>query len=234
MSYRYAIYYAPAADDPLWTQAANWLGRDPAGGVAPTTQIPGVARQELDRISTSARRYGFHATLKAPMALADEATRAALETALAGFAAAAAPVAIGRLQLASIDGFIALVPVRQSAALTDFAGKVVAAFDRFRAPMSTEERTKRIAPGRLDARQIALLDQFGYPYVLEQFQFHMTLTDRLSDADRQAAMAAAGAWFAPSLGRDLQVDRLTLFHEPQPGAPFDRVADFLLSGKEGP
>lgn len=226
MTERFALYYAPATTDPLWTRAAAWLGRDPAGGVVPAAEIAGLSAEYRASITAAARRYGFHATIKAPMALAPGVTRAALECDLERFAAGMRPVPIGRLVPRVIDGFIALVPERQEAALTAFAQAVVERFDRCRAPLAAQARARRIAEGGLDERQVALLDRFGYPYVMEQFRFHMTLADRLPESECQAVLEAATDWFAPVLAEPLVLDRLALFHEAGPGAPFARLADY--------
>jgi hypothetical protein len=231
MPERFALYYAPPTSSPLWVRAAQWLGRDPAGGSVAGPDIPGVGAAHRLAISSSARRYGFHATLKAPMALAPGVTRAVLGDALARFGAERSPVTIGRLKLAQIDGFLALIPVHQTATLTDAVGDVVAQFDAFRALLSSADRDKRIASGGLNARQIELLDRYGYPYVMEEFRFHMTVTDRLSAADRDPVMAAASAWFAPLLDEIFQLDRIALFHEPESGAPFARLEDYLLTAE---
>ena len=42
----------------------------------------------------------------------------------------------------------------------------------------------------LTARQSAALDRYGYPYVHEDFRFHMTLSGSL--ADRESGQALAG------------------------------------------
>lgn len=228
MPERYAIYYAPAAASPLWLKAAEWLGRDAASGERLITQIGGLSRSRLEQLTSSARRYGFHATIKAPMALAEGTTRFELETALAEFAAQQRSVSLGRLELRLLDGFLALVPVRQSEALTAFAAECMSAFERFRRPMSVSERQRR-NHGGLSARQLELLDRYGYPYVMEQFLFHMTLSDRLGPADREPVRRAADAWFSGQLGEEIVLDRLALFHEAAPGAPFMRIADFPLS-----
>jgi putative phosphonate metabolism protein len=231
MPERFALYYAPPPTDPLWRRAAQWLGRDPADAWANVAaEIPGIAAARRLETSASARRYGFHATMKAPMTLAVGAARAELEAELRRFGLAQAPVTIGQLKVAWIEGFVALIPEHQSPALTAFAGEVVAHFDRFRAPLTGAERDKRIG-GQLSPRQIELLDAYGYPYVMEEFRFHMTLTDRLVDTDRNEIMAAAQSWFAPLLEMDYVLDRLALFHEPAPGAPFMRLSDFPLTEK---
>ena len=231
MPERFAIYYAPGAAEPLWRKAAEWLGRDPLTGETIDGPLAGTTRDALFDRSVSARRYGFHATIKAPMMLAEGRSRAGLEDALSAFAAEAEPAAIGRLKLSLIDGFLALVPAQQTAELTDFAGDVVEAFEPFRAQPSAAERERRLKGGHLSARQVELMDRFGYPYVFEQFRLHMTLTDRLPEHEREAYTRAAAAHFGALAEADTTLDRLVLFHEPEPGAPFVRLGDFILTGE---
>jgi hypothetical protein len=231
MPQRFAIYYAPAATDPLWLKAVEWHGRDPLSGATFGSPVGGLARNELFERSVSARRYAFHATIKAPMALAEGRSQAELEAALAGFAAVQAPVAIGALKLVLLDGFLALVPAVQSDELTAFAAAVVEGFEDFRAPTSPAERERRLKGSHYSARQIELIDTLGYPYVLEQFQLHMTLTDRLPESEREAYSRAAAAHFGALATRETVLDRLVLFHEPEAGAPFVRLGDYVLSGK---
>ena len=96
--------------------------------------------------------------------------------------------------------------------------------------MSAEDKARRNSAGQLSARQLELLHRYGYPYVMEQFQFHMTLTDRLSDADGDRFEAALRQHFGALAEADTVFDRLSLYHEPTPGAPFVRGADFILTG----
>lgn len=231
MPQRFAIYYAPAATDPLWLKAVEWHGRDPLTGEVFETPVSGVTREALFERIVSARRYGFHATIKAPMPLAEGRTQAELEAALAGFAAAHAPVAIGALKLVLLEGFLALIPAVQSAELTAFAAQVVEGFEAFRAPISPAERERRLKGSHYSPRQIELIDRLGYPYVLEQFQLHMTLTDRLPESEREAYSRAAAAHFGVLATQETMLDRLVLFFEPEAGAPFVRLGDFELSGK---
>lgn len=233
MADRFAIYYAPPVSSLLWRLAADWLGRDASRRVSDKRDIPGVERAALDRLVVSARRYGFHATVKAPMALRAKTTANDLDAGLRVFGRENAPVAIGRIELRLIDGFLALMPVPQTRELTDFASLVVETFDPLRAPMDADERARRRATSLSD-RQVWLLDRYGYPFVLEQFQFHMTLTDRLPPDLRDPVIAAARNWFAPALTAPLTLDRLVLFHEPEPGSPFQRLDDYELEGVVGP
>ncbi|MCR6670642.1 DUF1045 domain-containing protein [Devosia ginsengisoli] len=227
MTERFAIYFAPAATSNLWERAATWLGRDAADGDLFSGPVAGIDRDRLLNLTQSANRYGFHATIKAPMALVDGATEADLRAALAAFAPKHQPIDLGPLQLASLQGFLALMLEGQNEALQDFAAHVVEDFDPFRAPMSIKDRAARAGKG-LSERQIELLDAYGYPYVFEEFRFHMTLTDRLAEADAHDIAAAANTWFGPILDEPVLLDRLALFHEQEAGKPFRRVGDFKL------
>lgn len=226
MTERFAIYYAPSATSDLWERAATWLGRDCSDGELFDGAVAGIDRDRLLNLTQSANRYGFHATLKAPMALVEGASEAELREALGRFAAEHQAVDLGKPRLASLDGFLALL-VDANEQLQDFAAHVVEQFDVFRAPMSTKDRAAR-ASRNLSPRQLELLDAYGYPYVFDEFRFHMTLSDRLAEADAAEVTQAASAWFAPVLDAPLLLDRLALYHEPEAGKPFNRIADFKL------
>ncbi|HWU19715.1 MAG TPA: DUF1045 domain-containing protein [Devosia sp.] len=229
MTERFAIYFAPPATGSLWERAATWLGRDAADGDTFDGPVAGIDRTRLLNLTQSANRYGFHATIKAPMHLADGTTEADLRAALTRFAAEQSPFSLGRLKLASLDGFLALVPEEANETLQDFAAHVVENFELFRAPMSVKDRAARVGKG-LSERQVELLDGYGYPYVFEQFRFHMTLTDRLGAEDANDIAKAANTWFAPVLDDILVIDSLSLFIEPEKGRPFRRLAEFPLGG----
>lgn len=201
---RYALYFAPQRG--LFADtAAQWLGR--AGG---------AIHPDLWPLTASARRYGFHATLKAPFRLADGTDMAALITAMAEFAASQPAFWIDGLQLANLDGFLALIPTGDTATLDSFAANVVRDFDHFRAPLTPADVARR-NPAHLSPRQRRLLDQWGYPHVLEEFQFHMTLTDRLTPEQAQWVQPLAQASFADFLHEPVKIDALTLFVEEPDG-----------------
>jgi putative phosphonate metabolism protein len=228
MPQRFAIYYAPSTSDPLWDRSAAWLGRDAASNELFDGNVAGIDRTRLLNLTQSASRYGFHATLKPPMALAAGATIEDLQAAMSEFAAVAQPVELGRLRLASIDGFLALVPENEdNLVLQDFAAHVVEGFEPFRAPLSPREFQARLAKG-LTPRQEELLEAYGYPFVFDEFRFHMTLTDRLDDEDREELMSAAQTWFGPVLDAPVVLDRVVLFAEPDNGLPFVRLGEYRL------
>lgn len=207
---RYALYYAPPRGA-LAETAARWLGRDAETGATPVQPDP-----SLGPLTVSARRYGFHATLKAPFRLADGTTEEDLIAAVDVFAAGVRPCVVEGLRLASLDGFLALIPVGDTRALNAFAARVVTAFERFRAPLSESERQHR-NPDRLNPRQRELLDTYGYPHVLDEFQFHMTLTDRLTPEQRAVILPLAARHFAPVIPGRFMVKDLVVFGEGEDG-----------------
>ena len=76
---RYAIYYAAAPGSELDRFGANLLGYDAWSG----EDLPfpdGVAERMPDwrDLTQDPRKYGFHATLKAPLMLAENKTEAEL------------------------------------------------------------------------------------------------------------------------------------------------------------
>lgn len=169
---RYALYYTPSPGSALAAFGDDVLGEGRWFGSS------GLAGS-LPSVTASPRVYGFHATLKAPMRLAPGVAEDDLLVAAADLARHRAPISIGRLRVARIGGFLALVPVEAPPALGLFAAECVAALDPLRAPLTETERLRR-RPERLDARERMLLDRWGYPHVFETFRFHMTLTGRLA------------------------------------------------------
>lgn len=216
---RAALYFAPPEDHPLSRAAANWLGRD-----AWRAGRPPVGSGE-DALVAEPRRYGFHATLKPPFRLAEGTSLAGLRDAMAGFCRVQEGAAIAALRLARIGAFFALVPGDEKPGLDALAAAVVRHFEPFRAP-ATEAEIARRRPERLSPRQRSYLADWGYPYVFETFQFHMTLTGPVAEEARGAVEDVLRARFAPFLGRPLAVDSLCLFVEPAP--PGDFVIDTAL------
>jgi putative phosphonate metabolism protein len=226
---RYAIYFTPPQDDPLTRLAAGWLGRDAFGGATPDApETPGLPRAEIVAQTKDARRYGFHATLKAPFRLADGESVAELDEAVAALAGSFEPIALP-LVLAELDGFLALVPAAANPALNRLAGDIVRSLDRFRAPLSEAEIARR-KPDKLGPELRGNLLRWGYPYVFEAFQFHMTLTDRLPAQERARFRAAVDAAFQAALDRSVMLDALAVFAEPIPGADFAVTSRHRLQG----
>lgn len=223
---RYAIYYTPPPGA-FAAFGASWLGWDvEAGGPVAHPSVSGLARP-LGAITATPRRYGFHATLKPPFRLAEGCRPADLADAVERLAARLAPVRMNGLELADIGRFLALVPSGDVAPLAALAARVVEALDGFRAPMGEAERARR-GTG-LNPRQAALLDRWGYPYVMEEFRFHLTLTGPLERAEAAALRAALLPRIAPCLPRPFLLDALSLVAEGEDGY-FRVLHRYPLSG----
>jgi len=230
-SARYAIYYAPRPEDGLSTLASQWLGRSAETGalLAQRTTFPFTV-EWMAELTADPRLYGFHGTLKAPMVLQEGASESDLLAAMGSFAASRRPFVVPSVQLACLSGFMALVPAQPSADLQDLADSCVIEFDEFRRPAGEAELARRRAAG-LSPRQDALLQRWGYPYVFEEWRFHLTLTRRLADdVERSSVTELLRRRFAGYLDRPLAVKDVCLFRQPAPGRPFTVLARFALGG----
>ncbi len=217
---RYAIYFTPEQNDPLTRAAARWLGRDAFDGEQnPPIETDVFTAAEIAFHTAAARRYGFHATLKAPFSLAEGQTEQGLIAALADFSQRTDPLFLPRGVVRRLDGFYALVPEERSASLDKLAASVVETFEPFRAPLSPEDIERR-NPENLSPAQLKNLHKWGYPYVFEDFRFHMTLTGRVPQNEAARMERAIDGFFGPLLSEPLEIASLALFVEPEPGAPF--------------
>jgi putative phosphonate metabolism protein len=222
---RVAIYYTPDPEDALFAAGSTWLGRDPES----TAPVPQPGLPGIEAITAEPRVYGFHATLKPPMRLAEGRSWSDLVGAATALADRMAPFDLPRLSVADIHGFLALRESAPCPALQAFADACVAQLDPFRAPPSDAELARR-RNGRLSAIEDAMLVRWGYPYVFETWFFHMTLTRRLGDAEKSVWRPAAEAHFAPALSLRRRVTDLCLFVQPGPGEDFVIAERLTLRG----
>lgn len=223
MSYsRYAVYYLPEPSA-LAEFGAAWLGWDVEAG-ANVLHLP---VEGLAQATATARKYGFHATLKPPFRLTEGATAGGLVAALDDLAARTAPATADALELAAMDGFLALIPRGDQADLARVAATCVTELDAFRAAALPEELARRRAVGLTPAQE-AYLTRWGYPYVLDEFRFHMTLSGRL-EAPECARLHAAAKTHLPPLPAPFRLTHLSLAGERADGR-FERVHCVALSG----
>jgi putative phosphonate metabolism protein len=224
---RYAIYYAPAFDSDLWRFGSSTIGYDAADDVeSPPRPVADIDPATWTALTGEPRRYGFHATLKAPFALAEGMTEGALETALAGFAGACECFTLPGLEVRALSRFVALVPKVRSSALDTLAAECVKVFDPFRAPLTEADRARRLkAP--LTPHQLAHLERWGYPHVFDDFRFHMTLTGPLPEPLLAPVTAAlSGRYRAETGDGPLRIDRIALYRQPARNARFEVAAVF--------
>ena len=227
---RYALYFTPPADHPLTRTAAAWLGRDAFSGEDSAVEAAeAFAPETMTSLTAEPRRYGFHATLKAPFELAAERTEAELIARFEAFCAAQPAFDIPSIVVGQLGPFFALIPAQAHPPLQAFAAAVVEEFEPFRAPLSDADIARR-KPERLSETQRAHLLRWGYPYVFEEFRFHMTLTGPVDPAQADAMRHLASARFAAFTDKPLRISGLALFVERERGAPFTVHAWLPLTG----
>lgn len=223
---RYAIYFLPEPGSPLALFGARWLGRDCATGKAlAQPSVTGLAPETLAEITESARNYGFHATLKAPFHLKPGHSVDDLRDAMRSRAASLAAFEVG-LALRDLGGFLALMMAPSNHRMTELAAVCVREFEPFRAALSDRDLERR-RKANLSSQQDTLLQRWGYPYVMEEFRFHMTLSKRLPDGpDRAAVIAALEPLTADVTARPAPIDAISLVRQDTRDAPFVLVERF--------
>ena len=207
---RYAVYFCPAPCDALWQFGSSCLGYDSSSGLK-VAHPAGLDAAEAAAWAEEPRRYGFHATLKAPFMLPDSTADAALLDAAKVFCRTRSQVDLGHLRVERLGRFVALVLAQPISALHDLADDCVRAFEVFRAPLDTADLARRRS-SPLSDRQQRHLATFGYPHVFEDFRFHMTLTGNLEVAEADRAACLLGRLHAP-IDRPVLVDAITILRQ---------------------
>ncbi|KGJ04579.1 Protein of unknown function [Paracoccus halophilus] len=221
--HRYAIYHLP--EGALADFGAAWLGWDARTGrhVARPEGLPGNA----EALTRAPRRYGFHATLKAPFRLAAGRDPAELARTLRMLCDRLSPC---ELQLEPRDdhGFLALRPQRQPPELLALESSLVTRLDEFRAPLTPQEYDRR-NPDLLPARARMHLDHWGYPFVLDLFGYHLTLSGALPPAECALLHEALSPHLTPLIAAPIPLRSVALMGEDGDGF-FHLIEDVPLRG----
>lgn len=226
---RYAIYFVPAADSELYRFGTALLGYDALGSkdiAQPQALIDAIP--DWHALTDDPRRYGFHATLKAPFYLASGTDEAALIATFEQFATTPRPIPVITPVVKLLRHFVAIVNGAPNRGLAALADACVTEFESFRAPLTAQDRERRLK-SKLSDNQIALLDRWGYPYVFEEFFFHMSLTGRIATQPQQIAQLLA-ARFIELNQRSLAIDHLALLRQDRPAARFVAIRHLPLAG----
>jgi putative phosphonate metabolism protein len=226
---RYAIYFVPPADGGLYRLGSSLLGYDCYRSA--DVPLPGGLPGDWADMTEAPRRYGFHGTLVAPFRLWPDRHEAELVQAAAEFIATPREVATIEPVVRALGKFIAIVPRVRDARLDRLAADCVTAFDRFRAPLSAADRARRGIG--LSERERANLERWGYPYVFEDFRFHMTLTGPLDEQRRRAVTDLLAARLAEAhADGPLPIDRVLLLRQDDDNGRFRVLHEALLRSKE--
>jgi len=214
---RYAAYWAPAREHPLWRAGCDWLGRDPETG-----QPPASPRARRER----AAHYGLHATLKAPRRLADGVDASTFIRTLATLAHRSSAFDMPALGVVDWGGFVALRPIvalPARHALRGLADACVRELEPLCARPTAADAQARERAHRLDAGHRDHLGRWGYPFVLERWAFHVTLSDPQRGADAVSTarcLAHARRHFAAALREPLRCEAVSVFEQRDRDTPF--------------
>jgi hypothetical protein len=235
---RYALYLTPPPDSDLWRFGCDVIGRDPMTSASREGfSLEGYPPDSWRSMTSDARRYGFHVTLMAPFSLRLDLDPTDMFDSIAEFARKHSPFEAGELKVGVVKAghglaFVALKPEGALKELRSFEVRVVRGLDRLRAPFVETDREYR-GSKRLTPRQAYYLHAWGYPYVLDEFDPHFTLTNASPDADRVARLLEWDFRLrVPS--RALHVDALTLFGQREPGGEFRILHRFPLGAAHRP
>lgn len=226
---RFALYYTPPPSSLLWRLGSSWIGRDAYSGLDLSQPCcPGIAQNTLLQLTTQARRYGLHATLKPPFTLQRDATLSSLQEDLRAFGATQSPFTLGPLRLRKLMDFFCLGPESPPPQLETLASNCVKHFDCYRAPLSSQELVQRRRLPLNRAEETNLL-RWGYPYVHDLFRFHITLSASILDAATAGIIQAQlESHLAHGLQAPLTIDAISLCVESHPGAPFTYLERYPL------
>lgn len=229
---RYAIYFTLPVDHPVYQLATVWLGYDVCAGRMIEDVEKDVYHRDLKDLAkhtTDPMRYGFHATLKAPFRLHEDRTVEELKSELLRFSQEYKAFKCKTLKIKTLNQFLALVPTKPCKKLQRLASDCVKLFDPFRAPLSSKEIAKR-NPDKLNPQQMENLEQWGYPYVFDEFRFHMTLSNKLNKEDAKIVRKCLKELFRSFLKRPLKVDQISLFYQETIDKPFVLLKRYPLEG----
>ncbi|SHN61465.1 DUF1045 domain-containing protein, partial [Desulfovibrio litoralis] len=218
MPKRYALYFVPQQKTLLSALANGLLGRD----IFSNTSVPfhcfkEISQQELEIATEEPRKYGLHATLKAPFYLKDNMTEQGLCLALEEFSKKQSSVYCPKLNLKNIDNFLGLTPavltkseINAQEEISCFAFNIVKEFDKFRAELSEADLIRR-KKQLLSLKQLEYLERFGYPFVADEYRFHLTLTSRILDTEKNKIFFNVfQTYLKEVLDQALFIDNITL------------------------
>ena len=212
--HRLAIYFTPHPESEIALRAAAWLGRDVYGNKSsmPIAMAGLTEQRQLELVCTPAH-YGFHATIKPPFQLKQRKSIESLKLKLRQFADGWQRFVLPPLEVSFMHDFFCLRPTSPCLPLTKMAAEVTHYFDDFRKPLSNGDLEKRRQVG-LSPRQELLLRTWGYPYVLEEYRFHLTLTGKvINEGEKKLLENELRRHFHPEICTDVMMDSLSLFME---------------------
>jgi putative phosphonate metabolism protein len=226
---RYAIYFMPDPHSALWEFGSRAVGYDAnSRRTCRFLDHPVYDHAKVFEWTAEPRRYGFHATLKAPFELREGSSEADLVVAVRAFALQTQTIQIDRLIVAELGAFVALVETSPSSALAELAASCVRAFEPFRAPLSAADLARRLEKP-MSERCRANLERWGYHLVFEDFRFHMTLSGSLDAATQHELRGVLEVIYASIDPRPVAIDAIAVCRQPHRDQRFEVMERFPLA-----
>ncbi len=232
---RYAIYFTPTDHQAFWQAGSNTIGYDALNGVhRPAQACCGLSQTEWTALTEEPRRYGFHATLKAPFRLNSHRSEDELRAHFHTCVTQETVIGLKGLEAVCMGPFIALALTGDHQPVSQLAMRMVEAFETFRAPLNEAEVARRLR-SPLSDKQRQNLETFGYPYVGDEYRFHMTLTGAIADADlRERIRAELGERITTAIGdRPVSLGVLALLKQAGPDQSFRILEHYRLAPRNG-
>ena len=233
---RYAVYWVPRWPDPLARFGTAWTGWcAERGEVRPRGSFPEIAVDreadaagtvELAAVSRKLWRHGLHGVIRAPFALAPGRSQFSVEHVLDDLAEALASVPLPRLEVAVVEGRVALEPAKSASALSALVAEVVDGLEPLAARAETHDGADGFAeaPVQLAGGGAELLP---FPNV-RAARFHVPLTDALPIGRAHALRDALAPVLAPMLGAPRRLSELALMGDPGGGRPLRVLERYAL------
>ncbi len=226
---RYALYYAPALGTELAFKGNSWLGRDPETGEAlQRPNFSSLASHQMSQWLSAPARYGFHATIRAPFRLKAGASIDQLDDCLTRAIQSQSPVISSSLTIRKFSSFYALCPSDAHAQINTLAAYFVRLLEPFRASLDAFELSRR-RQVPLTVQQDENLVNWGYPFVFDEFRFHMTLSGNVPNTEQDTFERILDEYWAPVLKEPFQLSQLCLFGDPGGGLPFKLLKRYELA-----
>ena len=227
MTARYAIYFTPDDKSELAAYGATVLRRTPVDAsdwLNPDLPVsfPDTSAWH-DQIKKPAH-YGFHATIKAPFELAQGQSADKLITDLEAFCQNKTPIILDGLAPVRSSRYDALAFKQQPDEIPILASDCVTQFEVYRAPLTAADIERR-NPASLTESELANMHRYGYPFVLNDFNFHMTLSGQ-NNRDDNAWFVWLQDLYLAMVKETPIMDRLCVFYQIDRQSPFTRIEEF--------
>ncbi|MCY4302093.1 MAG: DUF1045 domain-containing protein [Aestuariivita sp.] len=213
---RYAVFFVPETTDRWANFCTSWLGWDSVTGNSVSHPEISMVGCTISALTDVPRRYGLHATLKPPFRLAPEKSERTLEQAIAELTGTLAPICLDSLEITRLNRMLMLTAVGFPSTINHLSARLVMELDCHRAAL-TDLEFSRHKPDVLTPAQTRNLNEWGYPYVLDEYRFHITLTSKLPRDELSHTELILAKELKPKLPRPIHINNISLMREDDNG-----------------